>query len=274
MFRPLRRPKLDRKLFFIHVMKTAGTSFRRMLISSLGAPQRVYPNDRDLARLPNGFYPSPEELLRTRAGVRSFDVLVGHYPAIMGERFFGSDFRSVVFLREPVARTLSMIVHRIERWPGSAGLSPHEVLDDATFVRNQIADYQTKIFAFDSIAECGGSVNQPLAIGPARYDRALERLERVDVVGLTECFEASLRMVEARTGLRFGAPVRTNCGRRQPKLLSCDEALVERIRALVPNDLRFYQAANRIFQRQLAAVSAASSPSERLPLAASTESLR
>lgn len=272
MLRRLRRRKLDEKLFFIHVMKTAGTSFRTMLVASVGAPDRVYPNDRDLARLPNGFYPSPEELLRTR--VRSFDVLVGHYPAFMGERYFGTDFRSIVFLREPVARTLSMIVHRIERWPHSAGLSPHQVLDDAAFVRNQIQDYQTKIFAFDSIEECASSVNRPLAIGPARYDRALERLERVDVVGLTERFDASLQVVEARTGLCFGKPVHTNRGQSRPELLSRDERLVERIRALIPNDLRLYQAATRIFERQLASVCAARSVSRRFPLPARTGSLR
>jgi hypothetical protein len=238
------------EILAIHIMKTAGTSLRRMLVAGLGE-EAVYPNDRDLARRHKGWYPSPTELVEQVRSEAHHDarVLIGHVPYVLADELTPRPL-TVAILREPVARALSMVEHRrtrSKRWMG-AGL--HDLLDDHEFVDAQVRDYQTKTFAFDSLDECPEHVNLPLDIDDARFERALRRLEEVDVLGVVERLPAARERLQQVTGIPVGEEERANRGRYEPAPLPDD--LRRRLEELTARDTVLYRRALELIVQQQA----------------------
>jgi hypothetical protein len=247
---------MDRWLF-LHVMKTAGTSFRRMLEETLGAA--VYPTDPEVKAQPSGWYFGADELFaRLADGRLDLDgrrLLCGHYAARLAEALPGrlpGRWRTVTFLRDPVARTLSMISHRDKYRPGIPGLRRFRpvritrALDDPAFVESQVRDYQAKVFAMDPT----GDVNGPFRVDAAGFRRAKAALEAAEVVGLTERLEPSIRLFEAASGIGVAETVpHANRSRGY----SATEEELARIRALVPWDIELYALAREKLEAQLRA---------------------
>jgi hypothetical protein len=244
---------MDRWLF-IHVMKTAGTSFRQMLEAALG--DALYPTRAEMAAQPNGWYlRAPELLARIAEGRLDLGrrrVVSGHYAVRLRDELPGR-WRTVIFLREPVARTLSMIAHRkrhrgfFERH-GAPNVAAY--LREDAFVRNQIENYQTKILAMAG----SGNVNQPYPVDETAFARAVETLLSVDCVGLTDRFQDSVAAFERLSGIRFaGEPRHANRGGRDH---GASEADLAAIRALVSYDLRLYEIARARLRAQLEAAPA------------------
>lgn len=234
---------------FIHIMKTAGTSFRTMLETTPQAA--IYPTKEELAVNYHRWYlAAPELLRRIEAGevdLSDRQFLCGHYAAALTEALPGT-WRRITFLRDPVKRSLSMIAHRhsqasklnrffkpnISKW-----------LDNETFVEKQIRDYQTKIFAIDPLAE----VNAPAVVDEAAFARAKARLEEVDFVGLTEQYLPSISILERMAGIRFAPLPHANKSRGY----TATDAEIARIRKLVPYDVELYEIAREKLRLQLAA---------------------
>jgi hypothetical protein len=239
---------MDRWLF-VHVMKTAGTSFRSMLEESFDA--EIYPTRAELAQHPRRWYPTAPELLariaRGEVDLATRRFLCGHYSADLARSLPGS-WRTVTFLRDPVRRSLSMIAHR-HRKAGRLNrfLRPNvsTYLDREDFVERQIRDYQTKVFVLGPEA----NVNAAHPIDAAAFERAKARLLEVDFVGLTEQFAESIRLFEAISGVRFGPLPHRN---KSPGH-GATEAELARVRALVPHDLALYEVAREKLRAQLAA---------------------
>ncbi len=235
--------------FFVHIMKTAGTTFRKMLTETQGVP--VYPTAEELAANRGRWYLPPDQLVsRIESGeinLTDRQFLCGHYSASLPEMIPGS-WRTVTFLRDPVRRTLSMIAHhhsrqgRLRRF-----FNPNfsRYLADETFVENQIRDYQTKVFALPPT----GNVNRPYAIDDAGFERAKDRLRAMDFVGLTEQLDQSIALFEAISGQRFAPPAFFNKGQRY----SASEAEIAQIRSLVARDIELYELARERLRTRIAA---------------------
>jgi hypothetical protein len=231
---------MDRWLF-IHVMKTAGTSFRIMLEEQFD--QEIYPTKAELKKLRNGWYLRPDELLEhIRDGKIDLDrrrIICGHYAVNLRDHLPGH-WRSVVFLREPVARSLSMIAHgrrhgnlyerklaRTSHWLRKRG-----------FVANLIENYQTKVLAMDGT----GNVNRACTVDREMFERARRNLETIDLVGLTEQFPDSVALFDAMSGMRFSERI-VHANRAPGGAGDADDQIVEAIRRLVPYDLELYELA-------------------------------
>ena len=234
---------------FVHIMKTAGTSFRRILRDTETVP--VYPTREELAANPGCRYlPASELIARIESGAldqsdRQF--LFGHYPASLPERLPGG-WRTATFLRDPVRRTLSMIAHHHYhqgRWKRFFRPNVARYLADDAFVESQIRDYQTKVFALPPT----GNVNGPHAIDDAGFERAKDRLLAMDFVGLTEQFGQSLALIEALAGRRFAHQVVVH----QSRGYSATDAERARIRSLVPRDIELYELARERLRASIAA---------------------
>jgi hypothetical protein len=237
---------------FVHIMKTAGTSFRRILEDTPDVS--FYPTGEELAVNRRRWYlPASELVSRIESGALDLSdrqFLFGHYPASLPERLPGT-WRTATFLREPVARTLSMIAHhhyhpgRWGRWKRLFRPNVARYLADEAFVESQIRDYQTKVFALPPT----GNVNGPLAIDDAGFEQAKARLFAMDFVGLTEQFGQSIALLETMTGRRFAPQVFVNRSRGY----SATEAECARIRALVPRDMELYELARERLRASIAA---------------------
>lgn len=228
-------------LLVIHVMKTAGTSLRGMLIDGLGADE-VYPNDADLRARRMGWYPSPPEYLEHVAAGRHHGarLLIGHVPYVLAEALPRRPL-TVLLLRDPIARAVSMMDHRRTRSAASADATYADLLDDPSFVRRKLRDYQTRMLAFDSVDECPKNVNVALDIDDARFERAMARLEAVDVLGVVEDLPAFTRRLEHVTGIRPGAERTENRRRRERDPL--DPQVQRRLAELTARDAVLYRRA-------------------------------
>lgn len=234
--------------FFIHIMKTAGTSFRTMLEQTPGLP--IYPTKAELAQHPQRWYPAAPELLarieRGEVDLSSRRFLCGHYSANLTDALEGP-WRTVVFLRDPVRRSLSMIAHRHSKGSRLNRLTKPNIskyLDNAEFVDAQIRNYQTKVFALPA----AGNVNLASPVDDAAFERARARLMEIDFVGLTEQYAQSLQLFEALAGIRFAPLPHANKSRGYAPT----EAEITRIRALVPYDIELYNLAREKLRVQLA----------------------
>ena len=233
-----------RQVFFIHIMKTGGTSFRRMLERELG--ESLYPRQKELLANRKGWYLEGHQLLEAlREGtldLRARRVVCGHYPYVLGAQLGGNLFYAT-FLRDPVARTISMIGHARRAHRGRRNKSVREILADREIVKCQVENYQTKVLAIESHEH--PSVNASFPIDRKAFRLAAERLERLDFVGLNEKFSASLKHFSRVTGIRFSGEIkRSNVGERLH--VTAEERRM--IEELVPFDIELYRLAEERFR--------------------------
>lgn len=237
-----------RNIFFLHIMKTAGTSMRLMLERRLR--EEMYPWRRDIKQNHRHQYlPNADLVERFREEDKRWPrrrVIIGHYPYVLAAEVFPKPFIAT-FLRDPVKRTLSIIAHRRRKSPEFADCSITEILQHRPFVEGQVLNYQTRVFAINDPMV---HVNARGTTSEADCQRALERLARTGFVGLTERFEESLALFHKRTGIRFHErPRKDNVS--QPLQASAEELAM--IESLVEHDQRLYQAATERFERHLQA---------------------
>lgn len=190
-----RRPD---RILLLHIPKTAGTSLRRMLQDEYGR-RMVYPGDFHLERLDNGWYRPGRDLVRDFASLPPHNVLAGHVTAAVAD-LLPVPYRTATFLRDPVQRSLSMLNHL----SGILDTPVGKLAADPDFIAVNIADFQTRSLGADGICD---AYDIPAA-DDRMLARALERLETLDFVGLTERFEESCHLFDHRFGTRIARFIR------------------------------------------------------------------
>jgi hypothetical protein len=225
------------RILVIHIAKTAGTSLRRMLQDEYG-PRLVYPGDFYLGRLPNGWYPLGSEMLRNYANIPPHNVLVGHFTAAMADMLPRS-YQTATFLREPIQRSLSMLgqLSRTMKIPVPT------LLEDAQFMADNIADYQTRILGAEGVCDPA----QVRVVDDTILARAVARLETLDFVGLTERFEESCAVFDARFRTSISQFIRREVvhrpeGRELSEYSSRIEPFLERDRVLYEKAVAHFDA--------------------------------
>ncbi len=192
----------ERRFFFIHIMKTAGASFRQHAYANFG-PGEVYPTkeldaDLQLANWSIEYVTSlpTERRERTR-------VYTGHFPFATVE-LMGLDLITLTILRDPVDRTISRLSQRRHFDEQSRSLRLEEVYEDPFFFPTHIHNHQSKIFAMTTEDRLE-SFMDVIDVDEQRLEIAKANLDQVDVVGLQERFDEFLEEVEQRYGWRFRA---------------------------------------------------------------------
>jgi len=184
------------RFFFIHVMKTAGTSFLEVVRSQY-EPDEVYPHPDSE---PDQFhaYQVVERLVdlppERKERLRAYS---GHFPFFAIEAA-GIDAVVATVLRDPVDRTLSYL-KQCSRRGLYEGKTLEEIYEDPWQRAMAIDDYQTKVFSMRA-SDGLDSVMHHLAIDDDRYDAAVRNLETVDVLGVTEDFRGFVDRVVQRMG--------------------------------------------------------------------------
>jgi len=186
----------DTRLFFLHVMKTAGTTFRGHIDANF-APEQVFPQ------------PGVDEpLFAAKADIRYLQdmptermaqlrMISAHIPIGLTDRL-GIDFTYLTLLRDPVDRTLSWLRQRQRNHQPDESL--HQIYEQQTILRaNYIDDHQVKQFA---ITADDGAVNHlhPVVMDDQRMAIAKANLERVAVVGFQDGLDAFLGQLHERYG--------------------------------------------------------------------------
>lgn len=211
-----------RRFFFVHVMKTGGTS----LLTHLGdtfPPDAVEPDVRRafLGEVAPPTYASVSRIRdlgpERRARVR---VYSGHYPAYVAAMVEVDEV--ITLLREPVDRTVSMLRQTERNDPRKRGWPLERIYDDAIVRSMLLQDYQSKQFALTAedvrqaadlavrafgpgadatVSDRPHLINLP--VDGARVEAAKRVLESLSVVGIHERMPEVLDELGTRYGWRF-----------------------------------------------------------------------
>jgi hypothetical protein len=254
LFRRERQDATPERFFFVHIMKTGGTTLFQHLTKNFTYGE-LYPNVELDVRYDGLFrqfewkYLSdlpPERVKRIR-------VYVGHFPYVFTE-MLGGDFTTMTLLRDPVERTVSMLkqLRRDVSWQGDSNpdrpdfsaMTFEGVYDDHF---NQVAllgNHQTKIFSLTS-DDAPKNFLHPLEVDDARLALAKQKLARIDVIGLNDLYDDFLAELRSRFGWELPAELRTNVA-QQDEALAISPELHERIVADTAYDRELYEYAKEL----------------------------
>jgi hypothetical protein len=235
-----------RVYFFIHVMKTAGGTFRNHLLANF-PKEFVYPNwslDRGQANIE----------IASLTGLdddRSETIVAysGHFPYFatdIVERRIGRPLTRITILRDPVERTLSLL-RDMRSWNADTrDRSLEDLYDDPILNPLFVANHQAKVFSLreDDGAE---SYQHVVEVDDERLALAKERLRRVDFIGVQEQFARFLDTMRSDLGWRIGdAPDRHVSGDEE----EVPTDLRNRIAADNRADVELYRFANAVIRER------------------------
>ncbi|RJF89472.1 hypothetical protein D3874_22920 [Oleomonas cavernae] len=182
---------------FVHIPKTAGTTFRRILSDPYDGAE-IFPNDEEILNNRKGYPAFKVYDALTPSRRAALRLVAGHYRfAELQPRFPYAQF--VTFLRDPIDRTLSEVLHlkrHVERFASS---TEEEIV--ATLARgggrfglNAMSRYLALIYPF---------IRKPLS----RQDVAVSAMRTIRdmaAIGIAERFDDSIALMTRTMGWHFG----------------------------------------------------------------------
>ena len=241
------------RFFFIHVMKTAGTTLSRHLQQQF-PPAEFYPSrgfDSESVTDYEAYVSVPR--LRVLPDARRDQVRMysGHFP-YMAAALVAPDLRVITLLRDPVDRTESVLKHFKRLDDRFRASTLEEIYEHPQISRSYIRNYQTKIFSFVPADEAD-TVLRPLAVDAARLQLAKDNLEQVEFIGLTEGFGELVEELRTVLGWWPDGVDSNDRANKSPEAWSISPALRQRIADDNAHDVDFYRYAQDLVARRRAA---------------------
>jgi Sulfotransferase family len=232
---------MSERLFFVHLMKTGGTTLRYSLIAHF-QPGEVYPNRR---QDPDNFvaYTDVSYLLGLPEDrVRVIRAYSGHFPYAAVQLMPGP-FVTLTVLRDPVERTISYLKQCRDR-EEFRGLPLEQIYDDP-WQHPLSVNYQARVFALTS-DDHPLAVMNPVVIDDRRLAIAKANLAEIDMLGLHESYDE----FTARVSERFGWPYEPLPQHRVGASGDASASLRRRIAEDNAADIEFYEYARELSQRR------------------------
>jgi len=231
-------------VIFLHLPKTGGTTLQHIL-------QRCYPQDQIRTFKDPNRQREIEEFEQVAATNR------GAYRLIQGHLSFGfhrhlpGDSTYITLLREPIARALSFYYyakshrdHYLYRSLAGGDVDLRTLLKERTPTTHELFNLQTSMIAGDEWEDPERPADR------AALERAKQNLRNHFVVGLTEEFDASLRLMSQRFGWKVKSYTKKNVTRRKPRNDTLDTETLALLREANAFDIELYQFARELFETQ------------------------
>jgi hypothetical protein len=233
------------RFFFVHVMKTGGSTFRQHVLHNFPAAGAVYPDpelDGNLVAATTRIQRLLALPKERHARIRAY---TGHFPFVL-PRLLDPQLVTLTVLRDPVERTISYLKECKRSHPRLQGRPLEEIYEDTAVFFSFICDHQTKIFSMTP-ADRLESYMEYIEIDEERLRIAKANLEAVDVVGLNSAFDDFLADVQRR----YGWEIRERPNRRVSKEpWDVSDSFRERIATDNANDVAFYRFACDLIRRR------------------------
>jgi Sulfotransferase family len=232
-------------VIFLHIPKTGGTTLQHIL-------QRCYRRNQICTFKDTNRQSQIENFKKLAANKREA------YHLIQGHLFFGfhrhlpGDSIYITLLREPIARTLSFYYyarsqpdHYLYSSLRNDDVDLRTLLKDRRAISDEFFNLQTRMVA-------GEEWNDPTKklADRAALERAKENLQNRFVVGLTEEFDASLRLMSQRFGWNVKSYTKKNVTRQKPRNNTLDAETLALLREANALDIELYQFARELFDAQ------------------------
>lgn len=216
-------------VYFVHVPKTAGTTFRFLTYGAL-QPRVIWPNKREVDD--NGKrYPEFKEIQHiSPARLSNLKLVMGHFNMNMLDQLPVRP-HVITFLREPYAQLASYINHRSRQKEDLQTMSLEEIVSSGVILPNP----QIRFFLPRKLAR------QPL--NEELFTIAVKNLKDCAVVGLTEYFDESLQRITKKFSWQFPEMERKNKNEKK-RFPNIDPDL---LKPMLAYDIRFYDVAVELF---------------------------
>ena len=234
---------MSSRLFFVHVMKTGGATFRRRIEANLGE-EHVYPNasiDTDMlaANLSVQYLLDlPEERVRT------LQAYTGHFPFAVTQMLPGR-FLTMTVLRDPVERTISYLKHCRKYQEQHHDMALEAIYEDPWYFPTMMKDHQVKVFAL-APEDRAETVAEVIDIDADRAARARANLDSIDFLGLHEHYDDFVRDVSEHLGWSGDAPFSWHVSEAEEISASFRRRIADDMAA----DLEFYEYARERYDRR------------------------
>jgi hypothetical protein len=200
-------PGGERRYFFVHIQKTAGTALFRRLRHAFGT-DAVYPlpDEQGTPDVVLGVDRLQRRLAELGPQIR---VVTGHFPLCTVD-VLAEPFATFTVLRDPVDRVLSFLRHQREVEPRFADWPLDAIYRDPIATGPLVANHMVRMLSLRAPEMDAGALTA-IDLDQGRLDDACRNLvERIDVVGLQEHFEAFCTDLEQAFGWDLGAPLFMN----------------------------------------------------------------
>lgn len=226
----LKIKKLKHSFFFLHIPKTAGTTFRHVLYNSFH-PTAIFPNRKELTTQFNGKYPEVKKLKNLEIPKllqKENKIICGHYPIRITE-IFPKNCKILVFYRNPLDRIISQIWHLKTHNSKFKNYSIDEIISDRLpFIGNLQAN-------MSGIKDANTSGEEIYNI-----------LSKFDFIGNTEKFQDSLDLCNETFGWKLRNIKKENKAKSNYKMIFNEEQ-IQLIKEYSSLDQKVYRQATKIF---------------------------
>jgi len=237
IFRLQKKNKDEDGFFFIHVPKTAGTSFRLMLYDVFDQ-KNIFPNLEDIKNN-NGKYPKLQAL-KTMSKEKQNDIkmLSGHFPQSSGI-IFPKKPKYLIFLRKPLNRAVSNLFHLQRLNDKYKDKSLEEIFEIGY---NSVNCLQVRY-----LANAIGKKN----LTQQDLNVAKKNLRNCHFLGITERFDESIDLAKSVFGWNFSKTRKDNVNVYKNYDLLSDELLLK-IKTANNLDEELYHYALELFEQFIA----------------------
>jgi hypothetical protein len=233
-------PDPDTTYFFMHIMKTGGTTFIQHVRENF-APEAVYPLATEKAERRRAYFMIDGLRSITPEQRQSIRMYTGHFPFVASQIVDADVTLSI--LRHPVARTLSYLRHCKRHRDHMVDMNLEQIYEDPWLYAVRIHNYQAKLFSMTTGDKLASDL-EVIDVDGRRLEIALENLERVTVIGLHEKYTEFLETLRSEHGWTIG---------RVPNLRVTEDrydvpaGLPERIAADNSADMMLYERACELY---------------------------
>lgn len=221
----------QRKLFFFHIPKTAGTSFRELLQSQY--------SQKDVAHC----YANKERDKELREAIASSKSLISGHLDFSAYPLVHDNYKTVCFFRDPIDRCISHYLHMLRsQGPRMMELkeSVHSLPD---FLKTSFGSNLQARFMDGSFEKSRGSDLQDVSL-----DQAAENMEKLNFIGLAERMDESISKINSEFSFNLKNAERLNVASNSALFQELKSAYRDQIAEANSMDVELYKKALKIFE--------------------------